>query len=87
MGLKLAITSVPMSRELHQGESYTFSFYPRTGVKWAVVNGQEWFTDWQVAADGQHSLTVSPKASGRLALFVQTAEGDSFWPCLEYVVP
>ena len=87
MGLKLAIASVPMSRELQKGESYTFSFYPRTGVKWAVVNGQNWFTEWQVAEDGLHSIAVTPTTPGRLSLFVQTAEGDSFWPCLEYVVP
>jgi hypothetical protein len=84
---QLTIVAVPMSRELSTGESYTFSFYPKSGVKWAIVNGQEWFTDWQVAEDGMYSMTVSPKTSGKLSLFVQDSEGDAYWPCLEYAVP
>jgi hypothetical protein len=84
---QLTIVAVPMSRELNAGESYTFSFFPKSGVKWAIVNGQEWFTDWQVAEDGMYSMTVSPKTSGKLSLFVQDSEGDAYWPCLEYAVP
>ena len=86
MGQKLAIESVPMHREMKKGESYTFSFYPKTEGKWVVANGEEWFRDWQVAEDGRHSITVSPTTSGRLSLLVQDADGG-YWPCLEYMVP
>ena len=86
-GQQLTIASVPMNREMKTGESYTFSFYPKTEGKWAVVNGQDWFTDWQIAEDGMHSITVSPKTSGRLSLFVQNPGEDSYWSCLEYMVP
>ena len=86
-GQQLNIVSVPMNRELKAGDNYIFSFYPLVGVKWAIVNGQEWFSDWQVAEDGMYSITVSPKTPGRMSLFVQNAEGDSYWPCLEYMIP
>ena len=80
------IVSVPMSRQLMTDKSYTFSFYPKTGVKWAIVNGQEWYTDWEVSEDGLYTIRVTPHVSGRLSLFVQMADADSYWSCLEYEV-
>ena len=85
-GQQMNIVSVPMSRQLMTDKSYTFSFYPKTGVKWAIVNGQEWYTDWEVSEDGLYTIRVTPHVSGRLSLFVQMADADSYWSCLEYEV-
>ena len=85
-GQQLVITAVPMSRQLKQNETYAFSIKPQTGYKWAIVNGQDWYTDWEVSENGVHSMKVTPKSPGKLSLFVQMADGEGFWPCLEYVV-
>lgn len=85
-GQQFVIDSIPMSRQLKVNESYSFNFHPKTGVKWAIVNGQDWFTDWTVSEDGLHAISIIPQTTGKLSLFVQMAESDSYWPCLEYEV-
>lgn len=83
---KLTISSIPMSKQMKVGESYTFSFYPKTGIKWAVVNESEWFNEWQVNDSGLHTQTVIPKIAGKLYLYVQETENESYWSCMEYDV-
>ncbi|MCR4918895.1 MAG: hypothetical protein K5928_03635 [Prevotella sp.] len=85
-GQLLCIDNVPMNRQLRLGETYMFSFTPRKGFKWALVEGSNWQTDWRTDESGRLSLSVAPKAPGRLSLCVQLAEGESFWTCLEYEV-
>lgn len=84
-GQKFTIVSVPMNKQLQEGKKYTFCFYPQSGIKWALVNGETWHTDWQVADDGLHTMTITAE-SGRLVLFVQMKEGESFWSAMEYAV-
>ena len=84
-GQKFTIASVPMNKQLEEGHKYTFCFYPQSGIKWALVNDQTWHNDWQVADDGLHTMTITAE-SGRLVLFVQMKEGESFWSAIEYVV-
>ena len=82
----MVIASVPMSKLLKQNETYTSSFRPKTGYKWAIVNGQDWHTDWEVLDDGLYPMKIVPQTLGKLSLFVQLSESEGFWPCLEYEV-
>ena len=64
---------------------YEFTFYPKSGVKWAMVNDSQWYYDWYVHDDGKYTMMVSPKR-GKLSLYVQFQENDSYWSALEYIV-
>ena len=75
-----------MNRILKANETYTFCIRPTEGTKWAIVNGQQWFTDWKVSDDGLHTIEVVPRTPGKLSLFVQSSGADSYWSCLEYEV-
>ena len=83
---QLTIETVPMNRILKANETYTFSIRPTEGTKWAIVNGQQWFTDWKVSDDGLHTIEVVPQTPGKLSLFVQSSGAESYWSCLEYEV-
>lgn len=85
-GQDLTIVSVPMTKELQSGVVYSFSFYPKAGVKWAVVNNNKWYTDWQISDDGMYSMSITPTAAGPLYLYVQIEQGQSYWPCMQYEV-
>lgn len=85
-GQKLTIVSVPMRKKLKAGEPCLFKFYPKSGVKWALVNNEKWFTDWQQSEDGMLSMSMTPAEPGPLCLYVQMVEGESYWSCLEYDV-
>ena len=85
-GQALTIVSVPMTKELILGKSYTFSFYPKSGIKWALVNNNQWYYDWQISDDGMYSMSVTPAAVGPLYLYVQNEQGQSYWPCLQYEI-
>ena len=84
-GQQLQIVSVPMDKNLKAGQSYTFSFYPKSGVKWAMVNNDDWHNEWTVGDDGLHQITVAP-AAGSHTLYVMVKEGGSYWSCIEYEV-
>ena len=84
-GQRLRIVSVPMNKLLIANRSYTFSFYPQSGIRWALVNNNIWHKNFQVESDGKHTMTLAP-ASGKLILYVQFREGESYWTCLEYEV-
>lgn len=84
-GQRLKIVSVPMNKQLNAGHAYTFSFYPQSGISWALVNNKEWHKNFQIASDGMHTMTVSP-SPGTLCLYVQFSEGQPYWSCLEYKV-
>lgn len=84
-GQRLTIVSVPMNQTLKAGEPYTFSFYPRSGVKWALKNNTTMHTDWQIGEDNLHTMTITP-AQGNLFLFVKMQEGEGYWSSLKYDV-
>ena len=84
-GQRLTIDKVPMSHTLKAGEPCTFSFRPRSGVKWALVNNEEWHTEWQISEDNLHTQTITP-AKGVLYLYVMMQEGESYWSCMKYEV-
>ena len=86
-GQKLKIVSVPMNYWLKVGQPVTFSFYPESGVKWAIVNGETWYRDWLVVDDqGLNTMTLTPQEKGLLTLYVQLSPGESYISCLEYSV-
>lgn len=86
-GQRLQIVSVPMTRHLKAGLTYTFSFIPKSGVKWAIVlNEKEWFTEWDARKDGSMVMNVTPATTGSLRLYVQVRDGEHYWSCLDYVV-
>lgn len=85
-GQQFVIISVPMSNQLKQNETYLFVIKPRAGYKWAIVNGQDWYTDWVVSEEGHYTMKVTPQTVGKLSLLVQMAEEENYWACLEYDV-
>ena len=50
-----------------------------------MVNNSQWYYDWYEHDDGKYTKMVSPKR-GKLTLYVQFQENDSYWPALEYIV-
>ena len=84
-GQRLTIVAVPMNHTLTAGEPCTFCFKPRSGIKWALVNNDQWHTEWQIGDDNLHTQTITP-AAGTLYLYVQMKEEESYWSCLEYEV-
>ena len=86
-GQKLQIATVPMMRRLKNGQTYTFTFFPQSGVKWALVlNDTQWFDEWKQENNGAITMDVTLKSSGFLRLYVQMKEGENFWSCLDYDV-
>lgn len=84
-GQRLTIVSVPMSQTLKAGKAYTFSFYPLSGVKWALKNNDKMHTEWQIGEDNLHTMTITP-TKGNLFLFVKMKEGENYWSSLKYDV-
>ncbi|MBQ9137858.1 MAG: hypothetical protein IJX65_04390 [Alistipes sp.] len=82
---RLKVVSVPMSRILKSGCPYTFSFYPLSGIKWAIVNNDEWYNEWHVDSDNMYSMTIIPQ-SGKMCLYVQLDDGGSYWGVIGYIV-
>ena len=85
-GQKLRVVSVPMTKQLKKGTTYSFQFYPLSNKQWMLINNDTWFEDWTIADDGMYSISIVPSSVGRLSLFVQSDDGESFWQCIEYEV-
>ena len=85
-GQKLKVISVPMSKQLQVGETYTFRFKPESGKKWAIINGDTWYNEWKETNEGVYSQTITPLVSGELKLSVQLEDNGPFWSCLGYDV-
>ena len=86
MGQWLEIGEVPMTLKLAVGQSYTFRYKPRTGIKWALILGNQWYDQWEVTPQGEYVQTITPTTSGKLKLSVQFKENESYWACLSYEV-
>ena len=83
-GQKLTIVEVPMTKVISRDHAYTFRFYPKSGVKWAIKNESAWLTDWEVSDDGMYTMTITPTEAGHLTLNVQIEEGQPYWAVLKY---
>lgn len=84
-GQQITIVSVPMTSQLQAGTSYTFSFYPKAGIQWAMVNNGTWHRNWQVADNGLNTMELVPEA-GKLSLYMKMEEGKPYWSTIEYKV-
>jgi hypothetical protein len=84
-GLRFTIKDFPMNRYLRAGLQYTFSFRPLNGLRWALVNNNQWNTDWNRLPDGTLSMTVTP-STGPLMLYGQLKDDDTYWACIGYEV-
>lgn len=85
MGRNLKIVNVPMTSELKKGKTYTFSFYPKEGEQWAIINESSWYTDWSVSSDGMYTIKVTPENCGKLLLSVLKDDGR-YYGCLGYKI-
>ena len=85
-GQKLTAVAVPMNKKLKAGQNYTFRFYPRSGLRWMIINNREQYSDWKKSEDGMLSMTVEKVSKGSLILCVQLEADKPFWSCLEYEV-
>lgn len=84
-GQRYTIIDFPMNKYLKAGQPYTFSFRPQIGIRWALVNNNQWYQDWNMLPDGALSMSLTPSA-GPLFLYVQLKDGDSYWTCIGYEV-
>lgn len=81
------LVSVPWNGHLRKGQTYTFAFTPGKGKNFAVINGDNWTTDWsQDSTTGVVSITATPTEAGTLKVSASIDEPDSFWQILEYKV-
>ena len=86
MGVNFKVISIPMTKKLKKGHSYTFSIRPRTGNKWAIVYNNKWYYDWDISDNGIHAMTITPEQSGNLTIYVQFNEGEQYHGCIGYDV-
>ena len=85
-GQKFKIVEVPMNKQLKRNQEYVFRIKPESGMEWAVVNGSEWFGDWDVE-NGVYTLEVTPRKLGMMMLCVKMKGDQSqFVSCLMYDV-
>ena len=83
----LADVDVPFSEKLHIGKAYTFSFVPKGGLDWQIINEKDWYGEWDINPEtGRISIVVIPKHKGRLKISVQMREGSSYSTMLGYQV-
>ena len=85
-GQKFKIIEVPMNKQLKCNKEYVFRIKPESGLEWAVVNGTEWFKNWQ-NDNGVYTLRVTPRKAGMMMLCVRmTEKPPKFISCLMYDV-
>ena len=75
-----------MNKQLKCNKEYVFRIKPESGLEWAVVNGTEWFKNWQ-NDNGIYTLRVTPRKAGMMMLCVRmTEKPPKFISCLMYDV-
>ena len=83
----LSEVQVPCSEKLRIGETYTFSFIPKGGLDWQIINEKDWYGDWKVDfLTGRISMQVTPTKVGKLKLSVRLKEGQSYSTMIGYQV-
>ncbi len=85
--LHLSEVQIPFSEKLKIGETYTFSFIPKEGIDWKIINEKDWYGDWKVDfLTGRISMQVTPTMVGMLKLSVRLKEGNSYSTMISYQV-
>ena len=79
--------SIPYSETLKAGQTYTFSFIPQGGLDWQIINGEDWYGEWQIdEVTGRHTMQVTPLRTGKFRLSVQLREGGPYESMVGYQV-
>lgn len=79
--------NIPFSETLKIGQTYTFSFIPQGGLDWQIINGEDWYGDWQIdEATGRHTMQITPLRTGKFRLSVQLREGGPYESIVGYQV-
>lgn len=79
--------NIPYSEILKIGECYTFSFIPQGGLDWQIINGEDWYGDWQIdEVTGRHTMQITPLHTGKFRLSVQLREGGPYESLVGYQV-
>ena len=85
--LFLSRVKIPFNEKLKIGENYVFSFIPKEGVDWQIINGDDWYGEWTVDKDtGRMSIQITPKLKGKLKISVQRKEGGPYSTMVGYQV-
>lgn len=85
---RFAINSIPWNGTLHVGQTYTFRITPYEGTRWAVINDDDWYLEWEEDNENPGlKITVTPKKAGELLISVEREDKpNSFSGCIEYKV-
>ena len=87
MGEALKIISIPMTRKLNKGQSYTFSFIPTTNSTWAIINNDIWYQEWNIGKDGSYTMTITPEQEGELIIYVKPdLNQNNYYSCIGFYV-
>ena len=86
MGANLNVISIPMNYKLKKGQTYTFSIQPRRGERWAIVNDDEWYYEWNITDDGIYTMNLTPDQSGALVIYVMLGNDNRYSGCIGYKV-
>ena len=84
-GQKLKVGVIPMNKYLNSSRMYSFDFYPKSGINWALINNDKWYKDWDINIDSMYTMKISPE-QGKLGLYVQFEKNASYWCVLQYIV-
>lgn len=86
-GTYLREVQIPFSEILKAGQTYTFSFIPQGGIDWQIINGEDWYGDWQIdEKTGRHTMQITPKPAIKFRLSVQLKEGGPYESMVGYQV-
>ena len=86
-GTYLRGVNIPFSETLKVGQTYTFSFIPTGGLDWQIINGEDWYGDWQIdESTGRHTMQITPKRTGKFRLSVKLKEGGAYDSMVGYQV-
>jgi len=78
---------IPFSETLKVGQSYIFSFIPQGGLDWQIINGEDWYGDWQIdESTGRHTMQITPLRTGKFRLSVQVRAGGPYESIVGYQV-
>lgn len=78
---------IPFSETLKAGQSYIFSFIPQGGLDWQIINGEDWYSDWQIdESTGRHTMQITPLRTGKFRLSVQVRAGGPYESIVGYQV-
>ena len=86
MGINFKIISIPMSKKLYIGQSYTFILSPRDNNNLAIVHNDNWYMEWNTTNDGFYTMTITPKQKGSLTIYLQQGESNQYSGCITYDV-